>query len=235
MTPQGIDYFNRNHPLTNWQIQASLTVRRRMYEWLRQQLGGVAGKTFLEHGATPDTERADSNCFIRWLLADGARVYATSPEEISHLETHFPTLTVVAWQNRHQIPQNTAIDCVISSATIEHVGNHTCQQAYVQDLLATYPAVFLTTPNRWHWLEFHTKLPFLHWLPRPWHRRVLAILGMKFWSREENLRLLSHQEILSLMENTAKSIGIQIKKQWYYPQFLGMVSNHVVLIEKYRT
>ncbi len=235
MTTKGIDYFNRNHPLTNLQIKASLAIRRKMYEWLRQQLGSMAGKTFLEHGATPDMERADSNCFIRWLLADGARVYATSPEDISHLKTQFPSLTTVDWQHRHEISQNISIDCVISSAVIEHVGNQTSQKSYLQDLLAAYPAIFLTTPNRHHWLEFHTKLPFLHWFPRPWHRRVLAALGMKFWSQEENLHLLSHSEVSSLIQNTAKQIGVPIKMQWYYPRFLGMVSNHVVLIETSRT
>ncbi|WP_071516630.1 hypothetical protein [Geitlerinema sp. PCC 9228] len=235
MTTKGIDYFNRNHPLTNLQIQASLTIRRQMYEWLRQQMGGVAGKSFLEHGATPDTERADSNCFIRWLLADGACVYATSPEDISHLETHFPHLTVIDWQHDHEIPQKFAIDCVISSAVLEHVGNQASQQSYLQNLFIAYPRIFLTTPNRHHWLEFHTKLPVLHWLPRPWHRWLLARLGMKFWSQEENLRLLHHQEILSLIQNTATQAKVRIEQHWYYPKFLGMVSNHVVLIEKYRT
>ena len=93
----GIDYFNRDHPLTNLQIKSSLRIRRSIYEWFVGEIGGVGGRAFLEHGATPDVTRADSNCFIKWLLQDGATVYATSPEDILHLQQVFPRLKTISW------------------------------------------------------------------------------------------------------------------------------------------
>ena len=95
---KAFDYFgDRISWLDRQRMQASLRVRRQMYTWLRDRLGGVAGKVILDHGSTPDTEHIDSNCFIQWLLDDGAIVYATSPEPIAHLETVFPGLHVVAF------------------------------------------------------------------------------------------------------------------------------------------
>jgi len=37
--------------------------------------------------------------------------------------------------------------------------------------------VFLTTPNRWFPVEFHTVLPLVHWLPKPQFRALLRKLG----------------------------------------------------------
>ncbi len=52
-------------------------------------------------------------------------------------------------------------------------------------------AVFLTTPNCWFPVEFRTVLPVLHWLPKPWFRAVLRVIGMRFFASESDLNLLS--------------------------------------------
>jgi len=225
---QGIDYFYRGHPLTRWQVRASLRVRRRLYDWLTARLGGVRGKVFLEHGSTPDTERADSNCFIRWLLADGAVVYAASLEDIRHLTSAFPGLQILPLPlPAVSLPR---FDCVISSAVLEHAGARTCQQALLTDLIRLGDPILVTTPNRWHWLEFHTKLPLLHWLPPRWHRAVLKGLGLRFWADEDNLNLLSRAALTQLLEGAAAAAGRQIDVAWFRPRFAGAVSNLVVLV-----
>lgn len=37
--------------------------------------------------------------------------------------------------------------------------------------------VFFTTPNRWFPIELHTRLPLVHWLPKPMCDRWLRRLG----------------------------------------------------------
>ena len=40
---------------------------------------------------------------------------------------------------------------------------------------------FITTPNRFYPIEFHTKLPLIHWLPKRIHRFILSkLLNHKF-------------------------------------------------------
>jgi hypothetical protein len=224
----GIDYFNRNHPLTNLQIKSSLKVRRAIYEWFAGQIGNIKGKIFLEHGSTPDVTRADSNCFIRWLLEDGAIVYATSPEDILHLEQVFPRLKTIPWPPLKSTIKN--LDYVISSAVIEHVGPRESQLEYLHTLLELSRGLLLTTPNRSHFMEFHTKLPFLHWLPRKTHRLLLSTLQMDFWSNEENLRLLSRHELVNLIELARLKLKLDLQQDWYQPRLMGMVSNLVVLL-----
>lgn len=226
---KGIDYFGAKLPLSGLHSQTTVKYRRKIYNFLQQSIGGVEGKTFLDHGSTPETTRQASNCFIRWLLEDKAQVYATSPEEIGHLNQIFPHLMVLDWP---LIPDRLPrIDYIISSAVIEHVGSELSQIDFVGSLLALHPKILLTTPNRYHWLEFHTKLPLLHWLPRQWHRTVLQLMGFHFWAMEKNLRLLSQKDLTHIVQKAAQISDMEVKMTWYKPKLLGQVSNLCILIE----
>ena len=156
-------------------------------------------------------------------------MYATSPEDINHLEQVFPGLVVLDWPlDSGKLPR---IDYIISSAVIEHVGSESSQIDFVRSLLALHPNILLTTPNRYHWLEFHTKLPLLHWLPRNWHRAVLRLLGLNFWAMEKNLRLLSEKDLIRIVKKAAQMSHMDINLIWYKPKLLGKVSNLCILIQ----
>ncbi|HAC62234.1 MAG TPA: hypothetical protein DCF68_01535 [Cyanothece sp. UBA12306] len=224
-----IDYFGLKLPLARLHSRTTVKFRRKIYDFLKQSLKDPEKKTFLDHGSTPETTREASNCFIRWLLEDGAKVYATSPENIHHLEQIFPGLVVLNWPlESDKLPR---IDYIISSAVIEHVGSEIAQVDYVRSLLALNGNILLTTPNRYHWLEFHTKLPLVHWFPRNLHRRVLSLLGLDFWAMEKNLRLLSEKDLTRIVKKAAQMNNIDIHLTWYKPKLLGKVSNLCILIE----
>ncbi len=229
----GIDYFGHKLPFARLHSQTTLKVRRKVYDFLKHSIGEIEGKAFLEHGATPNTTREASNCFIHWLIEDGAKVYATSPENIVHLEQVFPKLTVLSWPP--ELSSLSQIDYIISSAVIEHVGSESSQIDYVTNLLQLHPKILITTPNRYHWLEFHTKIPLLHWLPRSWHRQLLRGIGLTFWGSENNLRLLSRKDLLKIIQKAARINDLDVNLTCYYPRFLGMVSNLCVLITDGKT
>jgi hypothetical protein len=44
----------------------------------------------------------------------------------------------------------------------------------------------------------HTSVPLLHWLPKSWHRAILAHLGFSFYSQEANLNLMDKQDFHSI-------------------------------------
>jgi hypothetical protein len=44
----------------------------------------------------------------------------------------------------------------------------------------------------------HTGLPFLHYLPMQIYRTLIATIGLKYWSLEENLSLLDTTSLLRL-------------------------------------
>lgn len=230
--PEGIDYFHRGHWLSGIQAKVSYRARRRMFEAWRAAAGELLGASVLDLGATPDRERLDSNCMLPWFAEAGLRVTLYSPEDIAHLREQFPfahVLTSAATGPR--VPAaDLEYDWVSSSAVIEHVGSEAEQVAFLRECarLARH-GVFLTCPNRWHWLEFHTKLPLLHWLPRRSHRAVLRLLGLHAWARESHLRLLGPRE-LARMASLALGSGwtIRVRSIWT----LGMPSNLMLLASR---
>ena len=90
-------------------------------------------------------------------------------------------------------------DLIISSATIEHVGSTHNQINMINNLIKLSKKMFVfTTPNKYYPLEFHTKLPFIHWLPKKTYRTILNYLGLEFFANENNLNLLSERDIIKM-------------------------------------
>ena len=236
----GVDYFGRGHWLTSAQERLAFRARRRMFDvWKRTVGGSQRGKTLLDVGTTPDGERLDSKCFLPWFHEEGLQITVYSPENIDHLAGVFPYLLI--WPSvtcaRPGAPysvrlpmQDASYDWVVSSAVLEHVGHEDRQLEFIKESGRVGRNVFLTTPDRRHWLEFHTKLPFLHWLPKGCHRALLALLGKPFWAREQNLNLLTKTRLRRL---AADALGDRFDITVRGICTLGMSSN-VVLIARRR-
>jgi hypothetical protein len=231
--PQGLDYFNRGHWLSGVQARVSVRARRRMFELWRALAGDLAGASVLDVGATPDLERLDSNCMLPWFQEAGMRLSLYSPEDVSHLLGSLPGVRILPPGPGPSIPAPDAShDWVSSSAVIEHVGSAEQQEAFLSECArVARRGLFVTCPNRWHWLEFHTKLPLIHWLPREWHRAVLRGFGLDAWARESQLRLVGRRELAGI---AARALGaewnVEVRSIWT----LGMPSNLVLIATRPR-
>jgi len=101
-------------------------------------------------------------------------------------------------------------DLVISSATIEHVGNTLNQEKMIKNIIKLTKKIFIiTTPNKFYPIELHTKIPFIHWLPKSIYRRILKFLGLSFYADENNLNLLTVNELKKMLDD--KKITYEIK------------------------
>lgn len=82
-------------------------------------------------------------------------------------------------------------DWVFCEAAIERAGGPGRQRELLRELdRVARKGIFVATPNRRHPLEFHTGLPFLHWLPPSWWRRALALAGKHARANAAGLDLL---------------------------------------------
>ena len=119
-------------------------------------------------------------------------------------------------------------DVVHSNATIEHVGNFNNQIKFVKEALRiSKKYIFITTPNRNFFLDLHTVIPFIHWLPKKLHRLILRIIGHSFLSKEKNLNLLNSADL----EKICKIIKIKNYKIDNI-KVLGLKSNLILIIRK---
>ena len=124
--------------------------------------------------------------------------------------------------------ENFKSDLVISNATIEHVGKYDNQKTMFDNMIKlSKKMIIISTPYRYHPLEFHTKIPLIHWLPKNIHRKILKNIGLTFFSKEENLNLLSKSDLSSFIKNE------EIKSEFRYIKFLFLRSNLIFILKKY--
>ena len=117
-------------------------------------------------------------------------------------------------------------DLVISSATIEHVGNEKNQIKMIENIIKLSKKYFvITTPNKLYPIDFHTKIPLIHWLPKKVHRFLLKIIGLNYLSKEENLNLLSKSDLEKMMKNFNDLVDFKIQTI----NLFNFVSNFVVI------
>jgi hypothetical protein len=202
-----------------------------MFRIWKRHAGEVRGKSILDCGTTPDLERQDSNCMIPWFQDEGLNVFLYSPEDISGLASVFPRTTILLTNGFGQPirASDRFFDWTTASAVLEHVGSSDDQVNFIRECARVSDGLFLTTPNRAHWLEFHTKLPLLHWLPRAAHRRILKAIGKRNWALESHLRLVSRIELSALAQRAlGEEFCFTIEQIWT----LGMPSNLILLARR---
>ncbi len=108
-----------------------------------------------------------------------------------------------------QLKENSA-DLVISSATIEHVGVREKQLKMIENIINLSNKYFvITTPNKFHPIDFHTKIPLIH-MNSKIHKFILNLIGLDYFAKKENLNLLSKRDILDML-NKFKNIEFEIK------------------------
>jgi SAM-dependent methyltransferase len=74
-----------------------------------------------------------------------------------------------------------AFDIVFSNSVIEHVGDAASQRRFAGEIQRVGRAFWVQTPNRRFPVEQHLLTPFVHWLPRPWQRRIVPRFTVWAW------------------------------------------------------
>jgi methyltransferase family protein len=203
--------------------------RRRMYERFLRETAIRPEETLLDVGATSDDSYESSNYIEAWYPHKQRITAAGIDDGAAFLERRYPGVTFKRADGLDLPFPDGSFDVVHSSAVLEHVGGLANQRRFVAELARVASrALFITTPNRWFPVEFHTQLPLAHWLPKPIFRRLLApTRRYGFFAREENLNLLGARELQRLAEGlpgcTARVDNIRL---------LGWPSNLLLIVQK---
>ncbi len=199
--------------------------RIEMVELLKKKVDIDKIDDLLDIGTTEDSTAESSNIFCK--LLDKILVHKSISDQKITNERFKASLTKsITSDFTNEMINDFKSDLVISSATIEHVGNFNNQVAKVKNMiLLSKKYIVITTPNRFYPLEFHTKIPFLHWLPKNIFRRALLFFNMKYFADQNNLNLLSKRELIKILNLFSNDIDYEI----YNIRFLGFVSNFLVI------
>ena len=197
--------------------------RQEMLDIINKKLMGIKIHDALDIGTTNDQDYQSSNFLIK-NLKNISEFKSISDQYID--DNFFSKILKKSITDNftNEEIDNFKSDLVISNATIEHVGNFESQIKIVKNVAKFARKFFvITTPNRYHPLDFHTKLPFIHWLPKNVHRYLLNFIGLNYFAKEENLNLFSEQDLNVCMKET----GIK-NYEIFYINLLGFKSNFLI-------
>jgi SAM-dependent methyltransferase len=198
MIPPPIDYFNLDHPARMPASKVSYCVRKAIFSFFMETMHPRPDSWILDVGVTPDQTLPDSNMFER-LYPFKNRLTITSIEDAAHLQGPYPGVRFVRTE-KFELPfRDQSFDIAFCSAVLEHVGEDYQQKHLLREILRVSKRFFIVTPNRLCPIEFHTLLPFIHWLPRTLHQKLLQMIGLDFWARTQNLNLLTPRKVRSML------------------------------------
>ena len=184
-------------------------------------------KSVIDIGSTPSIDK-EQNTFLE-NTKDNKFITCLSNQDCKILQKKYKNIkNVIIGDARNTILENDSFEIVHSNATIEHVGSFENQIKFVKELLRiSKESVFIQTPNRLYPIDFHTILPFIHWLPKKIHRKILKFLKKDFYSKEENLNLLTIKELKKI----CNILNIKKYKILKYKLFF-LTSNLILVIYK---
>jgi len=180
----------------------------------------------LDIGTTNDELNPSSNTIIKNIKKFKEYKSISDQKIVSNFFSKKLKKSITSNFSKKEIDQFSS-DVVISNATIEHVGGRNNQKKMIKNIINLTKKIFIvTTPNKFYPIEFHTKIPFIHWLPKPIYRKILNYLGLSFYANEKNLNLLSKKDVEKIFFNQPIKYEIKFIKLFF------LKSNFIVIGKK---
>jgi hypothetical protein len=203
-----------------------LNKRKEMANIINRQLDNIELTDALDIGSTDDNNFESSNFLIKNI--NNIKHYKSLSNQVI-TDKFFSSSLIKSITDNLSVEEVDKFksDLVISNATIEHVGSLEDQIKMISNIIRLSKKIFIiTTPNRFHPIDFHTKLPLIHWLPKKIHRKLLNMLNLNFFAKEDNLNLMSENDLKKALANQ------NIKKyQIFHIRLFGFKSNFLVIGE----
>jgi ubiquinone/menaquinone biosynthesis C-methylase UbiE len=206
-------------------VRVAAHQRHKMFARFLVDTGVAPCETVLDVGVTSDRTYQASNYLEAWYPYKNM-VTAAGIDDASFLCAQYPGMQFVK-ANGLSLPfSDETFDVVHSAAVVEHIGSFAQQCAFVRECCrVARRAVFVTTPNRWFPMEFHTVLPLVHWLPKPMFRSLMRRTGRDFFAEEANLNLMTGAELnraADLCEGFERNVSCVLLGGWPSNLLLNM-------------
>ncbi len=200
--------------------------RSEILDIISKEIDLESNKSLLDVGTTSSLEFHENQIIKHFYKK--IKISCLSNLDLMKLKKNYEDLNIYMGDGRDMNFEDNKFDIVTSNATIEHVGSFENQKSFIKECLRVCKKkTIITTPNRFHPMEFHTRVPFIHFFPKKIHRKILKFFGEKFLSLEENLNLISEKDL----NNFCKTLNIKnyiIKSI----SLLGIKSNLILIIRK---
>lgn len=162
-----------------------------------ERLGTNARGSILDVGFMATEQRGTENTLER-SIDDLSRVTALTVADSGGAEERYPGLRIVQYDGGRFPFDDREFEACWSDAALEYVGDEADRRFFLAEADRVATRSLLTTPNRWFPIESHTRIPFLHYLPRQLFDWILRRLG-KEWATGRHMHLMGRREIVRLL------------------------------------
>lgn len=224
----------KNYGIFNFKFIDDIIKKKRseMLNILNKNIKDNDLESFLDIGTTEEKELKSSNYFVKNLNKIKIKKSISDQEIKNDNFNKFLRKSITSEFLETEI-ENYKSDLVISSATIEHVGSYENQSMMIENIIKlTNKYFFVTTPNRFFPIDFHTKLPIIHMFPKKIHRKILRLINLHEYAEEKNLNLLDENTINKLI-NAQQNVSFKIRI--LKVKLFGLTSNLLIFGEKIKS
>ncbi len=222
---------NKNYGIFNFKIIDNIIEYKRieMFELFKNQLSKISVDSFLDIGTTEENLLKSSNFFVKKFQHIKIKKSISDQNIDKKIFNHYIKKSISSNFEREELGLLKS-DLVISSATIEHVGSVENQKKMIENIInLTNKVFFVTTPYRFYPIDFHTKIPIIHMLPKKIHRAILNLLKLEEFAKEENLNLLDIATIKEILKKiNSRNFEIKILNI----KLFGIISNLIIYGKK---
>lgn len=162
--------------------------RQRKWRQFLEVVKPSPGLRILDVGYT-EREHQDADNFLEKHYPYPESITALGVDEPHEFRKRYPAVRAVCYDGIQFPFADQSFDVAWSNAVIEHVGGPQDQVRFLREIARVSRLAFVTTPNRYFPLEVHTRLPFVHWLPKPVFDRILVGMG-RAWAAGDYMDLL---------------------------------------------
>ena len=217
-------YWNKVTLLETYFNKKLLENREKILKIFFNEINFSDEKILLDVGTTANTDK-NHNLILQKTL-NNKNITCLSNQNCSLLKNEYPNIkNFITGDGCDNQLDDSTYDIVYSNATIEHVGSYNNQKLFISECVRVAKKnIFITTPNRYFPLDFHTKIPFIHMLPKIIHRKILNLFGYSFFAKEENLNLLSKNDLIDHCKK------LKIKNYKIIPYKLYFFTSNLILV-----
>jgi SAM-dependent methyltransferase len=187
----------------------SLRSRKRKLRLFLDEIRPTEESTILDIGADDLGFGEGDTCrtlnFFEELYPWPERITALGLSDGAGFSRRYPSIPHVQGDATSLPFDDGTFDVAFSNAVIEHVGGPERQQRFVLEALRVARRAFITTPNRLFPIEVHSRLPVVHWLPRPTARRIFDALGA---DAATDVHLLSPRAFRALFPGRVRVVNL---------------------------
>jgi len=151
-----------------------------------------------------ENEYTESDNYIERNYPYPEKITALGIDQAIEFHQRYPKVTTVTYDGGKFPFGDKHFDICWSNAVLEHVGTKRQQLYFLQEIKRVAKSAFITTPNRYFPIEIHTRMPFIHLLPKRVFDRLLILIE-KGWATGNYMNLLSYKDINKMLHEAGIS------------------------------